>query len=59
MCVEFYIEDEEAYFQDCIVPIVNNTQLDELNPDIRQSWVEAAVEMRVDKLYNTDNNVDN
>lgn len=59
MCVEFYIDDKEAYFQECIVPIINNTQLDKFNPDIRQSWIEVAVEMRVDKLYNTDNNVDN
>ena len=57
MCVEFYIDNKEAYFQECIVPIINNTQLDKFNPDIRQSWIEVA--MRVDKLYNTDNNVDN
>ena len=56
---EFYIDDKEAYFQECIVPIINNTKLDKFDPDIRQSWIEIAVVMRVDKLYNTDNNVDN
>ena len=56
---QFYIADEETYFQECIVPIINNTKLDKINPEIRQSWIQAAVEMRVDKLYNGDNNVDN
>lgn len=59
MWLDFYIEDKERYFQECIMPIINNTKLDKFNPDIRQSWIEVAVEMRVDKLYNTDNNVDN
>lgn len=51
--IEFYIEDRDAYTQECIAPIVNNKQLDNFDPEIRQSWIEAAVEMNVDKLYNT------
>lgn len=51
--LDFYIEDRDAYTQECIAPIVNNKQLDNFDPEIRQSWIEAAVEMNVDKLYNT------
>lgn len=51
--MNFYIEDREAYTQQCIAPIVNNKQLDKFNPEIRQSWIKVAVEMNVDKLYNT------
>lgn len=50
---QFYIADEEAYFQECIAPIVNNKKLDNFDPAIRQSWIEVAVEMRASKLYNT------
>ena len=51
--LDFYIEDRDAYTQECIAPIVSNKQLDNFDPAIRQSWIEVAVEMNVDKLYNT------
>ena len=51
--LEFYISDRAAYTQECIAPIVNNKQLDKFNPEIRQSWIEAAVEMNADLIYNT------
>ena len=51
--LDFYIDDRAAYTQECIAPIVNNKQLDKFNPEIRQSWIEVAVVMNVDLLYNT------
>ncbi len=51
--LDFYISDREAYTQDCIAPIVNNKQLDKFDPIIRQSWIEVAVEMNADLIYNT------
>jgi len=51
--LEFYISDRAAYTQKCIAPIVNNKKLDRFNPEIRQSWIEVAVEMNADLIYNT------
>lgn len=51
--LDFYISDRTAYTQDCIAPIVNNKKLDNFDPEIRQSWIEAAVEMNADLIYNT------
>ena len=51
--LDFYISDRTAYTQECIAPIVNNKKLDKFNPEIRQSWIEVAVEMNADLIYNT------
>ena len=51
--LDFYISDRAAYTQDCIAPIVNNKKLDNFDPMIRQSWVEVAVAMNADLIYNT------
>lgn len=51
--LDFYISDRTAYTQECIAPIVNNKQLDNFDPMIRQSWIEVAVEMNADLIYNT------
>ena len=51
--LEFYISDRAEYTKKCIAPIVNNKQLDNFDPEIRQSWIEAAVEMNADLIYNT------
>lgn len=46
----YYIVDKQGFTQDLIAPIVNNKKLPK---DIRDSWIETAVTMNVDKLYNT------
>ena len=51
--LDFYISDRTAYTQDCIAPIVNNRKLGNFDPMIRQSWIEVAVEMNADLIYNT------
>lgn len=51
--LDFYISDRAAYTQECIAPIVNNKKLDNFDPMIRQSWIEVAVEMNADLIYNT------
>lgn len=50
---DFYISDRTAYTQECIAQIVNNKQLDKFDPMIRQSWIEVAVEMNADLIYQT------
>lgn len=51
--IDYYISDRTAYTQKCIAPIVNNKKLDNFDPMIRQSWIEVAVEMNADLIYNT------
>ena len=51
--LDFYISDRAAYTQECIAPIVNNKKLDNFDPMIRQSWIEVAVVMNADLIYNT------
>lgn len=45
---EFYIEDIGAFTENVIAPIVNNPQLPK---EIRDSWVEYAVTLNVNKLH--------
>lgn len=51
--LDFYISDRTAYTQEFIAPIVNNKKLDNFDPEIRQSWIEVAVGMNADLIYNT------
>lgn len=46
----FYLSDKQDFTQNLIAPIVNNKRLPK---EIRESWVQTAVELNVDKLYNT------
>lgn len=45
---EFYIEDIGAFTENVIAPIVNNPKLPK---EIRDSWVEWATELNINKLH--------
>jgi hypothetical protein len=44
----FYIEDKGKFTEECIAPIVNNPKLPK---EIRDSWVEYATILNIDKLH--------
>ena len=46
--IQFYIEDKQAYTQEFIAQIVNNKKLPQ---EIRDSWVEYATTLNIDKLH--------
>lgn len=46
--LQFYIEDKQAYTQEFIAQIVNNKKLPQ---EIRDSWVEYATMLNIDKLH--------
>ena len=45
---QFYIADKQAFTQEFIAQIVNNKKLPQ---DIRDSWVEYATILNIDKLH--------
>lgn len=46
--LQFYIADKQAYTQEVIAPIVNNKKLPQ---EIRDSWMEYATILNIDKLH--------
>ena len=48
MTQKFYIADTEKFTKDFIAPIVNNKKLPQ---EIRDSWVEYATVLNIDKLH--------
>lgn len=45
---QFYIDDKQAFTQEFIAQIVNNKKIPQ---EIRDSWVEYATELNIDKLH--------
>lgn len=45
---QFYIADKQAFTQEFIAPIVNNKKIPQ---EIRDSWVEYATQLNIDKLH--------
>lgn len=46
--MQFYIEDKGKFTEEVIAPIVNNPKLPK---EIRDSWVEYAAILNIDKLH--------
>lgn len=45
---QFYIADKQAFTQEFIAQIVNNKKIPQ---EIRESWVEYATQLNIDKLH--------
>ena len=45
---QFYIADKQAFTQEFIAQIVNNKKIPQ---EIRESWIEYATQLNIDKLH--------
>ena len=45
---QFYIADKQAFTQEFIAQIVNNKKIPQ---EIRDSWIEYATQLNIDKLH--------